>query len=102
MPGKVQKLASGAPDTSGIPDELVTKVGRAVGQVALIREAYREGLTEIDNDEDREQLAERAEQAAMNVISDQGLTVNDYNRVVAAADDDDELEQRLLEAATAE
>jgi hypothetical protein len=85
-----------------ISDETVTKVGRAVGQIALIREAYREGLSELDGDGDKQELAERAEAAAVRAISDQGLSIVEYNRVVASADDDPELEQRLLAAARAE
>jgi hypothetical protein len=84
-----------------ITDETVSKVGRAVGQIALIREAYREGLTELDSEDDKEELAERAEAAAVHAISEQGLTITEYNRVVASADDDPDLEERLLAAAQA-
>jgi hypothetical protein len=85
-----------------ISDETVVKVGRAVGQIALIREAYREGLAELDGDGEKRELAERAEAAAVRAISDQGLSIVEYNRVVATADDDPELEERLLAAAKAE
>jgi hypothetical protein len=82
-----------------ITDETVAKVGRAVGQIALIREAYREGLSELDSEDDKQELAERAEAAAVHAISEQGLTVTEYNRVVASADDDPDLEERLVAAA---
>jgi hypothetical protein len=83
-------------------DETVTKVGRAVGQIALIREAYREGLADLDSDGEKQELAQRAEQAAVQAISEQGLSVTEYNRVVATADDDPDLEERLLAAAQAD
>lgn len=88
-----------APD---ITDETIEKVGKAVGQIALIREAYREGLTELDSDGEKQELAERAEAAAIKAISEQGLSVTEYNHVVATADDDPDLEERLLSAARAD
>ena len=33
-----------------VSDETVFKIGRAVGQIALIREAYREGLNKLDSE----------------------------------------------------
>ena len=82
-----------------VSDETVTKVGRAVGQIALIREAYREGLTELDSDGEKQELARQAEAAALKAIGEQGLSVTEYNRVVASADNDPGLEERLLAAA---
>jgi hypothetical protein len=85
-----------------ISDETVDKVGRAVGQIALIREAYREGLAELDSDSEKQELAERAEVAAVKAIGAQGLSVTEYNQVVATAENDPDLEERLLTAAKVE
>jgi hypothetical protein len=82
-----------------ISDETVSKVGRAVGQIALIREAYREGLLELNSDEEKQELADRAEAAAAKAIGEQGLSVTEYNQVIASADGNPDLENRLLAAA---
>jgi hypothetical protein len=89
-------------DMASFSDDTIQKVGRAVGQIALIREAYREGIGELDSDGEKQELAQRAEAAAVQAISDQGLSVTEYNRVVKTADDDPALEERLLEAAQAD
>jgi hypothetical protein len=47
----------------------------------------------------REALAQRARTAAEQVIDEQGITVHDYNTVLAAAEGDQDLERRLLDAA---
>lgn len=88
--------------TPNFSDETVSRVGRAVGQIALIREAYQEGLNKLDSDDEKQELAERAEAAAVKAISEQGLSIPEYNHVVATADDDPALEQRLLAAAQAD
>jgi hypothetical protein len=47
----------------------------------------------------RDALARRARADAERVIDEQGLSVADYNAVLTAAETDEALEQRLLEAA---
>jgi hypothetical protein len=47
----------------------------------------------------RETLAGRARDAAERVIDEQGLTIQDYNTVLTAAEADEDLERRLLDAA---
>jgi hypothetical protein len=88
--------------TPDFSDETVSKVGRAAGQIALIREAYREGMKELDSEGEKQELAQRAEAAAVEVVKEQGLSVTEYNRVVSTADDDPDLEKRLLAAAQAD
>jgi hypothetical protein len=83
-------------------DETVSKVGRAVGQIALIRDAYREGLNELDSEDEKRELAQRAEVAAVRAISEQGLSITEYNHVVTTADEDPSLQERLLAAAQAD
>ena len=47
----------------------------------------------------RETLAGRARDAAERVIDKQGISVQDYNTVLSAAQTDEDLERRLLDAA---
>ena len=47
----------------------------------------------------RERLAASARADAERVIDDQGLTIDDYNAVLTAAETDQDLERRLLDAA---
>lgn len=88
--------------TPEFSNETVSKVGRAVGQIALIREAYQEGLKKLDSDDEKQELVQRAEAAAVKAISEQGLSISEYNNVVTSADGDPALEQRLLAAARAD
>ena len=84
---------------AAIPQDLVTKVGSASGQVARIQQEYAmQAETEITPDA-REALANRARAAAIQAIDEQGITVKDYNTVLSAAKGDQDLERRLIEAA---
>lgn len=84
---------------ANVSDDMVAKVGAAVGQVAMLRQEYTERVEAAQNDEEREQLAEKAQQAAVKCIRDQGISVSEYNQIVSAAEDNPELEERLLSAA---
>ena len=82
-----------------LPQDLVKKVGAAAGQIARIQSDFAtQAETEISADA-REALAQRARTAAEQVIDEQGITVHDYNTVLAAAQGDQDLERRLVEAA---
>jgi len=84
-----------------VADEMVAKVGAAVGQVAMIRQEYIERVQTADTDDERDRLADKAQQAAVKAISDQGISVTEYNEVVTAAEGNPELEDRLIMAARA-
>lgn len=85
------------PDT-GFSDDMITKVGRAVGQVVTIQHAYTQAVQAAGSDEEKAGLSGEAERSAVQAIRDEGLSVSEYNAVVSAADTDPNLQQRLLAA----
>jgi hypothetical protein len=85
------------PDT--IPQDMVTRVGSAAGRVARIQQEYTLQAEAESGDDARQALASKARAAAEEVIDEQGISVQDYNAVLSAAETDRDLEQRLLEAA---
>ena len=93
---------SSEPRTEGgviLSEEMVSKVGAAVGRLAVIQTEYSQRVDAADDQSAKRQLADRARHEAVQAISDQGLTVDEYNEVVGAAEGDADLEERLLSAA---
>jgi hypothetical protein len=82
-----------------VSDELVAKAGRAIGKIAQIREAFQERAEAAKTEQERQQLSQHADQAAAAAVSEQGLSVEQYNQVLAVADADTDVEERLLAAA---
>ncbi len=80
-------------------DEIVTRVGAAAGKVARIQQEFTMQSQAEPEPEVRDTLARRARADAERAIDEQGLSVADYNAVLTAAETDESLEQRLLEAA---
>jgi hypothetical protein len=82
-----------------VPQDMVTRVGTAAGRVARIQQDFAmQAETETATDA-RDALASQARAAAERTIDEQGISVQDYNRVLSAAETDPDLEQRLLNAA---
>jgi hypothetical protein len=86
---------------SDVSDETVSHVGKAVVHILKLRETLEENMAAARTDEERESITEQVETAAVTAISDQGLSVDEYNQVIASARDDAELEERVLMACRA-
>lgn len=82
-----------------IPPDMVSKVGAAAGRVVQIQQDYAIQVESETADDARTLLAAQARAAAEQVIRDQGITIQDYNTVLTAAETDQDLERRLLDAA---
>jgi hypothetical protein len=92
-------LAAFQTNQATMPQDIVIKVGVAAGHIARIQQDYLvQAEAETSNDV-RETLAGRARDAAERVIDEQGISVQDYNTVLSAAQTDEDLERRLLDAA---
>ena len=85
------------PDT--ISQDMVTRVGSAAGLVARIQQDYAMQAEAEPDDDTREVLADKARAAAERVIGEQGISMQDYNAVLQAAESDEDLERRLVDAA---
>lgn len=84
---------------AAVPQDVVTKVGMAAGHIARIQQDYLMRAETETSDDVRGTLADQAHDAAKRVIDEQGLTVQDYNAVLSAAEGDEDLERRLVDAA---
>jgi len=84
-----------------VPDQVVSQVGKAVAEILKLRQSLEESMVVAKSDEEKQSLADQVEGAAVRAISDQGLTVDQYNQVITAAQGDSDLEERVLTACRA-
>ena len=82
-----------------ISQEMVTRVGTAAGRVAQIQQDYAIKAEAETADDALEALANKARAAAERAIHEQGISVQDYNTVLTAAETNQDLERRLVAAA---
>jgi hypothetical protein len=69
------------PQREDVPDQVVSQVGKAVAEIMKVRQHFVEDMTTAATDEERQNLAGQIENAAVRAISDQGLTVDQYNQI---------------------
>src|SRR3954468_24819195 len=91
--------SDGTRPCSGMAPDMVNRVGAAAGKVARIQQEFAMQAQAETEPDASEALAMRARADAERVIDEQGLSIQDYNAVLTAAETDQDLEQRLLEAA---
>jgi hypothetical protein len=84
-----------------VSDEKVSHVGKAVADILKLRHTLEEDMAAASTEEERQNIADQVETAAVAAISNQGLSIDEYNQVIASARDDADLEQRVLTACRA-
>jgi hypothetical protein len=84
---------------SDVSDAMVHKVGTALRQTVTIRQKYAERAQATKSAQEQQTLTTQAQTEMVQAISDQGLSVEQYNHVIQMAQADPTLKQRLLSAA---
>jgi hypothetical protein len=88
-----------APQREDVPDQVVFQVGKALAEIMKVRQHFFEDMATAETEEERQNLAGQIESAAVRaIISDQGLTVDQYNQIIAATQADADLEERVMVA----
>jgi hypothetical protein len=67
-------------------------------EIVKLRQSLEENIATAQTEEERQTLTSQVETAAVQAIGEQGLTVAEYNEVIAAAQADPDLEERVLVA----
>jgi hypothetical protein len=81
-----------------VSDQTISQVGKAVVEIVKLRQSLEENIATAQTEEERQTLTSQVETAAVQAIGEQGLTVAEYNEVIAAAQADPDLEERVLVA----
>ena len=80
-------------------DAMVHKVGLVVRNMASVRQQYAQRVQSAGTQQQRQTLIEQAQGEMLKVITDQGLSVDQYNQAIHMAQADPQLKQRILSAA---
>lgn len=94
---QVQSPSPGLSDPSpNIPDQKLDAAAAALGQVATIKENYQQQL-EAAAPSDRERIVGEANNALVKAVTDQGLSVEEYNSILVVAQNDPEVREKILQ-----
>ena len=79
-----------------ISDEKLNAAAVAIGQVATIRQSY-EGKIAAAPSSDKQRLAKEQNDALEKAVTNQGLSVDEYNSIIRTAQNDPTVRERLTQ-----
>lgn len=94
VPGSASSPA--APDQKPIPDEKLGAAAAAMEQVASLRQTYQQQLATAPESE-KPRIAGEANQALAKAVGDQGLSVDEHNGIMKAAQTNPAVRDGLLQ-----
>jgi hypothetical protein len=86
--------ASRAISLSDHPDEKLNAAAAAIGQVTSIRQNYEPKIAAAAPS-DKQRVTDEANNAMKKAVTDQGLTVDEYNSIIRTAQNDPGVRQKL-------
>ncbi len=94
--GSTGPAAGSSVGSSDISDEKLDKAAAAIEQVARLHYTYEQKMAQTPP-EQRDKLAEEANNALQKAVTDQGLTVNEYNSIVQVAQADPQVREKIMQ-----
>jgi hypothetical protein len=85
--------AAAAPDIS---DQKISAAAAAIPKVENIRQNYEEQLAQAP-ETDRDRLTNQAKDEMTRAITDEGLSIPEYNSIIQAAAHDPQIRSRIME-----
>lgn len=77
-----------------ISDEKLNAAAAAIGQVTSIRQSYEPKIAAAPPS-DKQRMTDEANNAMKKAVTDQGLTVDEYNSIIRTAQNDPMVRQKL-------
>jgi malic enzyme len=79
-----------------ISDQKLTAAAAALGQVTSIRQSYERKIAETPQP-DKQRVTDEANSALQKAVTDQGLSVDEYNTILQTAQNDPTVRQKLAQ-----
>ncbi len=102
-PAWAQGGSESAPAQSGpkpaqhVSDQEIDQAAAIVTELQRIKEDYSEEMGQAEDKQQAQQIQQEMQQEMQQAIKEEGLSVGRYQRIIAAAQQDPELHQQLLQ-----
>lgn len=84
--------------TPNFSDQKLDAAGAALKHVASIKQDYQQRV-EGASTSDKERIADEVDSALVKAVTDQGLSVAEYNSIMVVAQNDPEVREKILQRA---
>jgi hypothetical protein len=89
-------LPGSSDQTQNIPEQKLDATAAAMKQVASVKDHYQQQI-EAAAPSDMERLAEEVDSALVKAVTDQGLSVQEYNSILIVAQKDPEVREKIAQ-----
>lgn len=79
-----------------VDDESLSKFKDAFGDVNSVRESFEGKLEDVEDPEKAQKIQQQAQQEMQGAVEDAGLSVEEYNQIFAAVQQDPALQEEVL------
>lgn len=93
--GNAVPSTSAPAHASQVPDQKITQTATAMQKVMNLRENYEQRLASAAPSQ-RGAIAQQGDVAIQKAVTDQGLTLAEYNSIIQLAENNPDLRQKLL------
>jgi predicted ATPase with chaperone activity len=91
---QMQAEPQGQSSTSTIPDQKLSAAAAAIGQVTSVRQSYERKIAEAPPS-DKQRITQEENDALEKAVTNQGLSVDEYNAIIRTAQNDPAFRQKL-------
>jgi len=91
-----QARPQGQSPSPTISDQKLDAAAAAIGQVTRLKQSYDQKIAEAPPS-DKQHITDEANNAMKKAVTDQGLSVDEYNTIVRTAQNDPAIRQKLVE-----
>lgn len=95
LQGSQSPSRASRPSTVKIPDEKIGAAANAMQGVATVKKQYQQRMNAA-SPEQQNRIAEEGQQAIVKAVTDQGLTVDEYNSILETAENDPAVRDKLI------
>lgn len=88
-----------ASTAADLDEQTINKVADAIASVQLIHEDYSQQLQDAQGDAEAQILQSEAQQKMVDAVQQSGLSVEEYNEVIARMNQDPQLRDQILQKA---
>ncbi|SRR6266700_2070175 len=82
--------------SSSIPDQKLDAAAAVLGQVAGIKETFQQRMQAAPAS-DKQRIVDEANNALQKAVTDQGLSVEEYNKIIVTAQNDPQVREKILQ-----
>src|ERR1700730_5227052 len=91
-----QGQSQGQSPSPTISDQKLDAAAAVIGQLTSIRQSYEQKIAEAPPS-DKQHITDEANNALKKAVTDQGLSVDEYNTIVQTAQNDPTIRQKLVQ-----